>query len=307
MLVWFVSNGEAEGENMEATWLQFKEKLLGYITDPNVWTNLFLVLVKIILIFIIGRVIVKVSLKALEHMMVERERSPLKFDSRRTKTIGKLMGNIVTYVVNFIMILMILAQFGVSLAPVLAGAGVLGLAIGFGAQSLVKDVITGFFIIFEDQFAVGDVIQIGQLKGTVEEIGLRVTRVKSWTGEVHIIPNGTIQQVTNFSVHNSLAIVDVQVAYEADLDKAVRVLEEAVKANYESNVNMVKAPDVLGVQMLGATDVTLRVTVECKPNMHAVVARELNGVIKRAFEANGIEAPYPKMVTFQRSERAVGQ
>ncbi|MDQ1911174.1 mechanosensitive ion channel family protein [Paenibacillus sp. GD4] len=307
MLVWFVSNGEAEGENMEASWLQFKEKLLGYITDPNVWTNLFLVLVKIILIFIIGRVIVKVSLKALEHMMVERERSPLKFDSRRTKTIGKLMGNIVTYVVNFIMILMILAQFGVSLAPVLAGAGVLGLAIGFGAQSLVKDVITGFFIIFEDQFAVGDVIQIGQLKGTVEEIGLRVTRVKSWTGEVHIIPNGTIQQVTNFSVHNSLAIVDVQVAYEADLDKAVRVLEEAVKANYESNVNMVKAPDVLGVQMLGATDVTLRVTVECKPNMHAVVARELNGVIKRAFEANGIEAPYPKMVTFQRSERAVGQ
>ncbi|WP_284644976.1 mechanosensitive ion channel family protein [Paenibacillus silviterrae] len=307
MLVWFVSNGEAEGENMEATWLQFKEKLLGYITDPNVWTNLFLVLVKIILIFIIGRVIVKVSLKALEHMMVERERSPLKFDRRRTKTIGKLMGNILTYVVNFIMILMILAQFGVSLAPVLAGAGVLGLAIGFGAQSLVKDVITGFFIIFEDQFAVGDVIQIGQLKGTVEEIGLRVTRVKSWTGEVHIIPNGTIQQVTNFSVHNSLAIVDVQVAYEADLDKAVRVLEEAVKANYETNVNMVKAPDVLGVQMLGATDVTLRVTVECKPNMHAVVARELNGVIKRAFEANGIEAPYPKMVTFQRSERAVGQ
>jgi moderate conductance mechanosensitive channel len=294
-----------EGVTMEETWVQIKDGLLGYLSDPAVWTNLLLVIVKIILIFLIGRVIVTIASKALEHMLVERERSPLKFDPRRTKTIGKLVGNIITYAVNFIMILMILAQFGVSLGPVLAGAGVLGLAIGFGAQSLVKDVITGFFIIFEDQFAVGDVIQIGQFKGTVEEIGLRVTRVKSWTGEVHIIPNGTIQQVTNFSVHNSLAIVDVSVAYEADLDQAVRVLEEAVKGSYETNVDMVKEPEVLGVQMLGATDITLRVTVECKPNMHAVVARELNARIKKAFEAHGIEIPYPKVVSFQRTERAV--
>ena len=108
--------------------------------------------------------------------------------------------------------MLILGQVGLNLGPLLAGAGVLGLAIGFGAQSLVKDVITGFFIIFEDQFGVGDVIQIDQFKGTVEEIGIRVTRIKSWTGEVHIIPNGNIKQVTNFSTYNSIAVVDVSIA-----------------------------------------------------------------------------------------------
>ena len=100
----------------------------------------------------------------------------------------------------------------------------LGLAIGFGAQSLVKDIISGFFIILEDHFAVGDVIQTGSYKGTVEVIGLRSTRILSWTGEVHIIPNGSITQVTNFSIHNTLAVVDISIAYEEDLERRLRSL-----------------------------------------------------------------------------------
>ncbi|MCP1308484.1 mechanosensitive ion channel family protein [Paenibacillus tyrfis] len=287
-----------------STWGQFQEKLINYVSNPELWTGLLFTVIKIILIYIAARVIIKVAEKALQHMMVARDRGPIKFDARRSKTVGKLVGNIITYVVNFIMVLMILSQFQVNLGPVLAGAGVVGLAIGFGAQSLVKDVITGFFIIFEDQFAVGDVIQVGNYKGTVEEIGLRVTRVKSWTGEVHIIPNGTIVQVTNFSVNNSLAVIDVSVTYETDIDFAMKILEDTVKTFYDTSVDMVKEPEVLGIHMMGATEITLRITAECKPNQQFGVARKLNAEIKKAFEANGIQIPYPRMITYHRTEKA---
>ncbi|OXM84533.1 mechanosensitive ion channel family protein [Paenibacillus rigui] len=271
------------------TWKKAQEQLVTYITNPAVWTQFLIIALKILFIYFAGRIVIKLANKALEHMLVERDKHPLKFDQRRSKTIGKLLGNVITYVVNFIVILMILNQFNIRLEPVLAGAGVLGLAIGFGAQSLVKDVITGFFIIFEDQFAVGDVVQIGTFKGTVEEIGLRVTKVKSWTGEVHIIPNGTIAQVTNFSVNNSVAIVDVTITYEEEIDRALNVLRDTVSKSYENNVNMVKAPQVLGVQTMGPSEVTLRVTVECKPNTQGSVSRELYAEIKRAFDAEAIK------------------
>ncbi|MFE5322302.1 mechanosensitive ion channel family protein [Paenibacillus sp. NPDC056579] len=280
-----------------------KEQVVNYVSNPAVWTTILFTIIKIVFIFIACRIVIKIANKALEHMLVEREKSPLKFDTRRTKTIGKLIGNIVKYVVNFIMILMILNQFGIRLEPLLAGAGVVGLAVGFGAQSLVKDVITGFFIIFEDQFAVGDVIQTGTFKGTVEEIGLRVTRIRSWTGEVHYIPNGSITQVTNFSVNNSVAVVDVTIAYEEDIDKAIQVMKETVQRNYEHNLNMVKEPEVLGVQSLVGANVTLRTTVECKPNMHPVVARELYADLKKAFDAHGIDIPYPRVVNYHKNEK----
>jgi small-conductance mechanosensitive channel len=284
---------------------KIKNDFLQYMTNPAVWTDFVVITLKIAFILIAARVIIKLTNKALNHMMVEREKNPLKLDRRRTKTIGKLMGNITSYAVNFIMILMILSQFGIRLEPLLAGAGVVGLAIGFGAQSLVKDVITGFFIIFEDQFAVGDVIQTGTYKGSVEEIGLRVTRIKSWTGELHIIPNGTISQVTNFSIHNSVAIIDISIAYEMDLDKAMNVMRDTVMKAYETNVNMVKEPEVLGIQTLGASEVTIRTTVECKPNTQALIARELYADMKKAFDTHGIEIPYPKIINFHKNEQGV--
>ncbi|MFC5450631.1 mechanosensitive ion channel family protein [Paenibacillus aestuarii] len=276
-----------------------------HFSNPEMLANGFWIVVKIIIIYFAARVCIKIADKMINHMMSAREKSPLKFDVRRTNTIGRLIHNLISYTVNLICILLILGQVGVNLGPLLAGAGVLGLAIGFGAQSLVKDVITGFFIIFEDQFGVGDVIQIDQFKGTVEEIGIRVTRVKSWTGEVHIIPNGNIKQVTNFSTYNSLAVVDVAISYEADLDRAIEVLKETVKQVHEQMGNIVKEPEVLGVQMIGNSELKLRIIAECKPNTHAEVARRMNAEIKKQLDASGIEIPYPKVVTFVKSERAV--
>jgi small-conductance mechanosensitive channel len=264
----------------------FWDKLKEKVSDPVLWTSLLFVLLKIIVIFIVGRVIIRVVNKALGHMMIERERSPMKFDPRRTKTIGKLVGNIVSYTVNVISILLILDQIGVKLTPLLAGAGILGLAIGFGAQSLVKDVITGFFIIFEDQFAVGDVVQTRNFKGTVEEIGLRVTRIKSGTGEVYIIPNGSIQEVTNFSIYNSVAVIDIALAYKEDPTTAVALLKASLQESYESNKDMVKPPEVLGVEMVGQSEVVLRIQVECKANTQGAVTRAVKEETVKAFEHN---------------------
>ncbi|MEW9699616.1 mechanosensitive ion channel family protein [Paenibacillus sp. SI8] len=276
-----------------------------HFSKPEMIATVFWIVVKIVIIYFAARLCIKVADKMVTHMVAAREKSPLKFDARRTNTIGKLVHNLISYSINFICIMLILSQIGVNLGPLLAGAGVLGLAIGFGAQSLVKDVITGFFIIFEDQFGVGDVIQIDQFKGTVEEIGIRVTRIKSWTGEVHIIPNGNIKQVTNFSTYNSLAVIDIAISYESDIDRAIAVLKETVKQVHEQTEHIVKEPEVLGIQMIGNSELKIRVIAECKPNTHGEVARLMNAQIKKQLDANGIEIPYPKVVTFVKSEKAV--
>lgn len=259
-------------------------KFKDYLSDPQVWGSWLVTVIQIALALIIGRLCNRIVQRALTHMMNERRRSPLKLDQRRTQTIGRLLNNIAAYTINFVLILIILGQFGINLAPVLAGAGVLGLAIGFGAQSLVKDVITGFFIIFEDQFGVGDVVQTGAFKGTVEEIGLRVTRIRSEAGEVHIIPNGTIQQVTNYSLHNSVATIDVPVSNEADIRKMMEVLDRTF-ADAAGNIpNLVGKPEILGLQALGGAESSIRITAECRPNTQDTIERELKLMLKETMD-----------------------
>ncbi|NRK74326.1 mechanosensitive ion channel, partial [Salmonella enterica subsp. enterica serovar Typhi] len=142
--------------------------------------------------------------------------------------------------------------FNIDVKALLAGAGIVGLAVGFGAQSLVKDIITGFFIIFEDQFSVGDQVRIGTYEGVVEEIGLRTTKIKGFTGEVNIIPNGSIIEVTNFSINNSKAIVDVSIAYQGDINRAEKVIQELIEKLPEQYEDIVGVPELLGVQNIQA-------------------------------------------------------
>jgi small-conductance mechanosensitive channel len=246
------------------------------------WLEWILAGLKILIVIIAAKITIKMLNKAIMHIANEKDR--FRFNPRRSTTIIVLVGNVVKYAVNFVMILIILNELGIPLGPMLAGAGVVGLAIGFGAQSLVKDVITGFFIIFEDQFAVGDVIKTGGFSGTVEEIGLRVTKVKSETGELHIIPNGSIQQVTNYSIHNSIAIIDVTIAYEKDIDKALAIIGETAARVHASSQDIVRPPLVLGVQTVGPAQVVLRVTCECKPNKQDDVIRIMNAEIKKSLD-----------------------
>lgn len=271
-------------------------QIYGYVTDADMWVNIGMVLLKIAAIILISRIVVSVVQAAVNRIFQHRKDSKIQMDQRRVDTMRVLVNNIVRYTLYFLAILMILQLLGIDLKPVLVSAGVLGLAVGFGAQSLVRDIITGFFIIFEDQFAVGDVVTINNLTGTVQEIGLRITRVRSWTGEVHIFPNGTITQVTNFSLQNTLAVVDVSVAYEENLNQVEQVLKEVLQLAQTELTDIVAEPQILGVHALGPSEVVLRVTAECKPNTHHGVNRNLRAMIRTEFTKRGIQIPYPKIV-----------
>lgn len=273
--------------------------LTGQMTNDEMWRAVGITVLRIAIILVISRIVMWLVHKTIDRIVLERADKHQANQARRMTTVGKLLKNVISYLIYFIVFMLVLSEFGIDLGPLLAGAGVVGIAIGFGAQSLVKDILTGFFIILEDQFAVGDVIQTGQFKGTVEVIGLRTTKILSWTGEVHIVPNGMINEVTNFSVNNSLAVVDILVAYEADVEKAMDIITRTM--NELQHENLVKEPEVLGVQLMSATSVTIRVIAECQPNTHHAVARLMNKKMKEAFDRNGIEIPYPRMVTYQRS------
>ncbi|TRZ36493.1 mechanosensitive ion channel family protein [Niallia circulans] len=272
------------------------------LTDENIWINLGQGALKILVIILISIVVTRVAKIAVRNIFKVRTHSALRISERREATLVKLLENTLTYVIYFIALMMILGTLHIDVKGLLAGAGIVGLAVGFGAQSLVKDIITGFFIIFEDQFSVGDVVQIGQFQGVVEEIGLRTTKVKSYTGEVNIIPNGSIMEVTNFSLNNSKAVVDVSIAYKGDIDRAEQVIKDLIEtlpAKYEQIVGI---PELLGVENIMAAEVVIRVVAETLPMQHYTVARALRKEIKNVLDENGIESPYPKLMMYSKPE-----
>jgi len=278
-----------------------------YLLDADRWADIGIATLKICIILTIGAIVVRIARAVVRNAFRMGSRSPIQISERRTVTVAKLLENIVAYVVMFIMLIAILGVFDINASGLLAGAGVIGLAVGFGAQSLVKDVITGLFILLEDQFSVGDYVKIAQFEGVVLEIGLRTTKVKSWTGEIHTLPNGSIIQVTNYSVSNSVAFVDVSISYEADIAKAEQVIEELLEELPAQYAQMVTTPQLLGVQTLAASEVILRVIAEVEPMQHAVIARALRKEIKNRLDLHGIEIPYPRMVLYNREELVSGK
>ncbi|MDI4649469.1 mechanosensitive ion channel family protein [Cohnella hashimotonis] len=293
---------EGAGETIEkklTLWQQFVNDIWDSLSDTHMWMGVLKVVLRILVILIVSRIIRIVINRLVDNFMNPKASRRLKLRTRRVQTVGKLLKNAATYIINFIVLLLVLNEFNINLAPLLAGAGVIGLAIGFGAQSLVKDVITGFFVILEDHFSVGDVIEVGgKFKGTVEMIGLRATRIRSWTGEVYILPNGNISDVTNYSVNNALAVVDVSVAATENLDHMAEIVKNAA-AKFE-DTNIVGRAEFLGIQSVTASDVILRLTVLCRPNTQATVSRHLNAEVKKAFEAAGI----PRYYSIEAMERA---
>jgi len=274
------------------------QKLLEKFQNEDTWLALGEGLLKIIAILIITNILIRIGKLMIHNIFKIRNLSPLSTSERREETLSRLLDNVLSYVVYFIAFMMILSVLGIDVKALIAGAGVVGLAVGFGAQSLVKDVISGFFIIFEDQFSVGDHVRIGQFEGNVEAIGLRTTKVKSWTGELHILPNGSIIEVTNFSINNSIAVVDIAIAYGEDIAKAEKVIEEAIQYMHAQYEELVKPPELLGIQTMGATEIVLRVVAETQPMKQAGVSRMIRRDIKLQLDENGIKAPDPKVVMY---------
>jgi moderate conductance mechanosensitive channel len=216
---------------------------------------------------------------------------------RRAKTLAQIFKLVVKVLVIAFGSISIIKELGFDIGPVLAGAGIIGLAIGFGSQSLVKDIVSGFFLIMENQIRVGDVVRIADISGTVEKITLRIVVLRDMEAVVHVIPNGEIKTLSNLTYGWSRAVINVGVAYKENIDDVMALLKEigcqmALDEKYKGKI--LEDPTILGVDSLGESSVNVKVLFKTMPLTQWDVAREFRRRIKNEFDHRGIEFPYPQ-------------
>jgi small conductance mechanosensitive channel len=225
---------------------------------------------------------------------------------QRAETIALVLRSVVRIVVAVVAIIMILGEIGIDVGPLIAGAGIAGIALGFGAQTIVKDFLSGMFMLIEDQFGVGDVIDVGEATGKVEAVTLRTTRLRSVDGTLWHVPNGTIQRVGNKSQEWSRALLDVEVAYATDLEHAQEIIKRVADDVWQHDelgqASILEEPEVWGVESLGASGVVIRLVVKTLPADQWKVMRALRLRIKDAFDAEGIEIPFPQQTIWVRGD-----
>ncbi len=217
---------------------------------------------------------------------------------------GRSFGNVLVWTIA---VLVILSLVGLNIGPILAGAGIAGVALGLGAQHLVRDILSGIIILVEDQFTVGDVISIAGLSGTVDSINLRRTVLRDVSGNVHVVPNGKIETVTNMTRDWSVALVDVAVAYRENTERVIALLYkigEEIAADRKFAENILEPLEVSGVQELAEAAVIIRCRFKTKPGTQWALAREFRRLVQRYFSAEGIEIPLPRLSVYMRNDEA---
>jgi moderate conductance mechanosensitive channel len=225
----------------------------------------------------------------------------------RARTLGSLAKSIVTAVIAGVAVVMMLDVLGYPVGPLIASAGIAGVALGFGAQNLVKDFLAGVMMLLEDQYGVGDVIDMGEATGLVEQVGLRVTRLRGVDGTVWYVRNGEVVRIGNSSQDWARAVLDVGVGYGEDPARVRQLLAEVsheLAEDLEWGELILEEPEVWGVEDLGADSVVVRVVIKTKPLQQWAVARQLRERIKTRFDAEGIEIPFPQRSVWLRNERA---
>ena len=254
-------------------------------------TRLGISIVIVALAFVVGGMVGRYAARML------RKKGP------RAATLAGVAETGLRATVFFLGVLMAVDHLGIDVKTLLAGAGIVGLAIGFGAQSLVKDVITGFFLIYERALAEGDTAQVGEATGVVEHVGLRMTRVRTFNGQLFYIPNGSIDVVGNWTRGWTHAVVEVGVAYEQDVSHALGVLARVGKEWAGDNPELVlEEPVAEGLLGFGGSDVTLRLVIKVRAGQHWSVERELRKRVKAAFDEEKVEIPFPRQVVYHRQE-----
>ena len=260
-------------------------------------------IISVIFISILMYFSIKIGNKLIKKFVDRQVASKKSFslEPQKALTIGEVLKSVLKYTVYIIGIGSMLYDILAKIPVALASAG--GFAIGLGAQSLVKDIINGFFVLFEDQYGVGDHVTIGQFSGIVESIGIRTTVLRDFTGDLHLIPNGSVLEVTNHSRGDIRFIVDVEIAYEENIDAAIEVIKKANTQFEEKYEDKLRGEiDVLGVLSLNASGVTIRVVGRAEPLSQWEMERELRKEIKIALDEAGIEIPYPKTAIINKSE-----
>jgi len=269
-------------------WERFLQEAFDWMIGSGLTIIVALVLMVVLLL------ISKLLLNRLRSFIARPERSAERI--KQIDTMIAVLRHIVTITIVAVSALVIVSELGIDLSPVLTAVGITGLAVSFGAQSLVRDVISGFFMLLEDQVRVGDVVAVGEHSGSVEAITLRTIRLRDLAGNVHIIPNGEVRALVNMTKGFGRKTIDVAVAYKEDVDWVVDVLQqigEEICADEEFGTMITEPFKVLGVQELGESAVVIRTLVTTQPGSQWAVAREINRRIKIRFDEEGIEIPYP--------------
>ena len=257
----------------------------------------------IILASLLGYYLLRVISGQLERLVKVEEYATANEREQRVKTLTTILRGAGLVLITAIAAVMILSELGLNVGPIIAGAGIAGLAIGFGAQTLVKDIISGFFILLENQFTIGDVISVGGISGGVEKMTLRATFLRDLEGTLHVIPNGEIRILSNKTKGWARAVINMGIAYKEDVERVLATLERIGQEMWQDEGYrplLLEEPAVSGVEELGDSAMTLRIMVKTQAGKQWDISRELRKRIKETFEEEGIEMPYPTQVHITR-------
>lgn len=281
-------------------------QLRALLADPAVWTSLIGVLFQILIIIALALVALRLLDGAVDRWKRRVEDLPVHDPKRqRTYTISNLLTSTGRYVIWPIAVIMMLSEINVDVGALLATAGIAGLAIGFGAQTLVKDVIGGIFILFDDIIHVGDLVRIGSDTGTVEEIGVRLIKVRKVDGELLMVPAGELRVFGNRSIEWARVIVPVGLSYEQTIDNILPVMERVATEwaeSVDSDILIDDAPTVQAINEFGDSSITARIVMKVRPGEQFAAERDLRLRLKREFDELGIEIPFPRRTVYSRPE-----
>lgn len=272
------------------------------------WTEIWqtaTILVVSLVVWLVARVLIHRWSDRTQRKLVESGDLQNRARAQRLETIARTFSMLVVLTITVIAVVMGLAVWGVPIAPIVASLSVVGIGIGFGAQDFVKDVIAGLFVLLEDQYSVGDVVELAGVSGTVVDVRLRTTVLRGLDGSVHHIPNGAVRVATNLTHESSSIVVDLAVAYEESVDRAIDVITNetgVLASDPEWGPRLVDQPVVLGVDQLADSGVIVRVVMTTDPDQRWAVKREFLRRIKNRFDDEGIEIPYPHMTIDSRPE-----
>ena len=273
------------------------------LSDPAVLWELVKTTLRILLILLVAGMLMKLSAKlilSLKIHLIGRAADDAE-ELKRIETVGRVFRYIATIVITIIAIVEVLHEIGISIAPILAAAGVVGVAVGFGAQSLIKDYFNGFFLLLENQIRQGDVVDAGGKSGLVEEVTLRHIRMRDYSGNVHYVPNGSITTVTNMSRGYAQAVIDVGVAYRENVDEVIQIMKTVgadLRTDEEFQFKILDNMEMAGVDQLDNSAVVIRCRFKVLPLEQWGVRREFLKRIKAAFDQQGIEIPYPHLTIY---------
>jgi small conductance mechanosensitive channel len=272
----------------------FFPRFLSDLQAPTIWIELAWSLLHALVILALAWLTIRL-VKGLVKRWARRAEQEALHHRQRTLTLGNLLSSATRYVVWTVACIMVLSEFGIDVGALLATAGVAGLAIGFGAQTLVRDVISGFFLLFDDTLHVGDVVRIGTDEGLVEHIGVRLIKVRKFSGELLMVPAGELRIFGNSSIDYVRVVVNVGLSYEQDLDATLAVMDQVLQdwAAVHRDIMLAEPPQVQAITRFGDSSVNARLVVQVKPGEQFQAERDLHLALKRAFDAAGIALPYP--------------